>query len=142
MRSLYGNSFVNLAASSDTNVYGSIFSIPDHFSGGFYARVGVTTSESCTVRKFESDQVYKDSVGGGAGRGHSSPHGLGPFKRDSSQPALFTQATAASSGNAGLGPDLNSYPMGFLAWVGVIPFSQRARDGAGLTFLSNIPAPA
>lgn len=60
MRSVYGNSFVNLAASSATNVHESLFSKPDHYNGGFCARV--TTSNYSTVRKFQTLGADEETV--------------------------------------------------------------------------------
>lgn len=60
MRSVYGNSFINIAASSATNVYGNLFSRTDHYSGGFCARV--TMRKSCTVRKFHTPEGHKEST--------------------------------------------------------------------------------
>ncbi|KAK1585449.1 heterokaryon incompatibility protein-domain-containing protein [Colletotrichum navitas] len=57
MESIYGNSYVNLAASSATNVHGSLFSKPEHYSAGFCARV--TTSEYCTVQSFYKENLYR-----------------------------------------------------------------------------------
>lgn len=62
MRSVYGNSFVNLAALSARNVHQSLFSKPDHYTGGFCARV--TTSKYSTVRAFQSLGADKEPVTG------------------------------------------------------------------------------
>lgn len=62
MRSVYGNSFVNLAASSATNVHQSLFSKPDHYNGGFRARV--STSKYSTVRTFQSFGASYETVAG------------------------------------------------------------------------------
>lgn len=61
MKSVYGNSFVNIAASSATNVYdNSLLSKGDHYSGGFCARV--TMSKYCTVRKFHMAAQHREST--------------------------------------------------------------------------------
>ncbi|KAH0423560.1 hypothetical protein CcaCcLH18_12086 [Colletotrichum camelliae] len=62
MRSVYGNSYVNLAASSATNVHTGFFSKTDrykYYSGGLYARV--STNDHSAVRKFYADNVYAES---------------------------------------------------------------------------------
>ncbi|KAK2033595.1 HET-domain-containing protein [Colletotrichum zoysiae] len=56
MESIYGNSYVNIAASSATNVRSSLFSKPENYSEGFCARV--TTSEYCTVQSFFNKGLY------------------------------------------------------------------------------------
>lgn len=55
MTSVYGNSFVNLAALSAANVHQSLFSKPDHYNDGFCARV--STSKYSTVRRFQSSSA-------------------------------------------------------------------------------------
>lgn len=62
MRSIYGNSFVNLAASSATDVHQSLFSKPDHYNDGFCARV--STSTYSTVRRFQRLGAQRESVTG------------------------------------------------------------------------------
>lgn len=65
MRSVYGNSFVNLAASSATNVHQSLFSKPDHYNEGFCARVttsNYSTSNYSTVRKFQTLGADEETV--------------------------------------------------------------------------------
>ncbi|KAF4848516.1 hypothetical protein CGCSCA4_v004793 [Colletotrichum siamense] len=62
MRSVYGNSYVNLAASSATNVHEGFFSKPEdykYYSGGFCAPV--STTECSTIREFHSGSVYKEN---------------------------------------------------------------------------------
>ncbi|KAK2737253.1 heterokaryon incompatibility protein [Colletotrichum kahawae] len=62
MRSVYGNSYVNLAASSATNVDEGFFSKTErykYYSGGLYARI--TTNEYSAVRNFYGDSVYEES---------------------------------------------------------------------------------
>jgi hypothetical protein len=60
MRSVYGSSYVNIAASSGTNVHDSCFSKRANHNGGFLTRV--TTSEFCRVQNFHSGQVYRHST--------------------------------------------------------------------------------
>lgn len=75
MKSVYENSFVNIAASSATNVYdNSLFSKADHYSGGFCARV--TMTKYCTVRKFHMPAQHREST-----MWTHLGHVLGPFKR-------------------------------------------------------------
>lgn len=62
MTSVYGNSFVNLAASSATNVHQSLFSKPDHYNGGFRARV--STSKYSTIQTFCSHRADQEAVTG------------------------------------------------------------------------------
>ncbi|KAF3808665.1 hypothetical protein GCG54_00006532 [Colletotrichum gloeosporioides] len=62
MRSVYGNSYVNLAASSAINVDEGFFSKTErykYYSGGLYARV--RTNEFSAVRNFYGDTVYDES---------------------------------------------------------------------------------
>lgn len=60
MRSVYGGGYVNIAASSATNVHEGCFSKPPDHNGGFLARV--TTSEFGRVQNFHSMQVYQEST--------------------------------------------------------------------------------
>lgn len=62
MRSVYGNSYVNLAASSATNVHQGFFSRPErykHYNGGFCARV--STHNYSLVRNFHSSSVHEEA---------------------------------------------------------------------------------
>lgn len=56
MRSVYGNSFINIAASSAASLYESLFSRANHYSGGFCVRV--TLRKRCTVRKFHTPGAH------------------------------------------------------------------------------------
>jgi hypothetical protein len=60
MRTVYGSAFVNIAASSATNVYEGCLSKPINYSGGFLARV--TTSQFSRVQNFHSCEVYEQST--------------------------------------------------------------------------------
>ncbi|KAK7398743.1 hypothetical protein QQX98_011887 [Neonectria punicea] len=59
MRSVYGGTHVNLAASSATSVYEGLCLKPTQYSGGFCARV--TTSEYCRGQTFHASEVYNES---------------------------------------------------------------------------------
>lgn len=59
MRSVYGDAYVNLAASSATNVHGGCFTKPTYYNGGFCART--TTTEYSRVQNFHYGAVYEES---------------------------------------------------------------------------------
>ncbi|KAK6068039.1 heterokaryon incompatibility protein [Seiridium cupressi] len=59
MHSIYGKGYVNLAASSATNVHEGFFTKAMYHNGGFCARI--TTSECCRVQNFHSVEVYEES---------------------------------------------------------------------------------
>ncbi|KAM0809248.1 putative Heterokaryon incompatibility protein-domain-containing protein [Seiridium cardinale] len=59
MHSIYGGGYVNLAASSATNVHEGFFTKPIYHNCGFCART--TTSEYCRVQNFHSTEVYEES---------------------------------------------------------------------------------
>ena len=60
MRFVYGNAYINIAASSATNVYEGCFTKLKNHNGGFIARI--TTSEFCRVQHFYSMGVYEEST--------------------------------------------------------------------------------
>lgn len=59
MTDVYGDSYVNIAATSATNVRETIFSKPTHYSGGFEARI--TTAKQCRAHSFYHHGVCRDS---------------------------------------------------------------------------------
>lgn len=60
MGSISGSAYINIAASSATNVHKGCFSKPMNHNDGFLARV--TTSEFCRVQNFHSSEVYEESI--------------------------------------------------------------------------------
>lgn len=59
MRSVYGGSFVNLAASTATSVHSGFLQRPKYHTG-FIARV--TTSDRCTVQRFQCASIYEEAT--------------------------------------------------------------------------------
>ena len=59
MRSVYGGTHINLAASSATNVFEGLFLKPTHHNGGFRARV--TAGDQCRIQDFHSRSTYQES---------------------------------------------------------------------------------
>ena len=61
MRSVYGGSYVNLAASSANSVFESLFCKPSYYNGGFYATV-TSVNKDCTRQSFHSNTAYEEST--------------------------------------------------------------------------------
>lgn len=59
MRSVYGGSYITLAASTAANVYEGGLEVPLYHCGGFCARV--TSTQWCRVQTFFSDHAYQEA---------------------------------------------------------------------------------
>lgn len=60
MRSIYGNSYLNIAATSTMGAHSSLFSMPTNYCGGVLARI--TSKDHSQVRNFFNFQEYELST--------------------------------------------------------------------------------